>query len=143
MSTSLKNQLRQFTTNYEAELRNLAILRPEFNQLQREFKLEQQEFLVRRQEFDVKMRERNAKLKQVIAKGQRLAKVRRLRDMSAQAIRINEARIRSWINRLARKTDMNNKIRARTQLQIGALQKATNGTGRNINNVVRNRKNAK
>lgn len=124
-------------------MRNLAILRPEFNQLQREFKLEQQEFLVRRQEFDVKRRERDAKLQQVIAKGQRLAKVRRLRDMSAQAIRINESRIRSLINRLARKTDMNNKIRARTQLQIGALQKATNGTGRNINNVVRNRKNAK
>jgi hypothetical protein len=143
MSASLKNQLRQFTTNYEAEMRNLAILRPEFNQVQREFKLEQQEFLVRRQEFDVKRRERDAKLQQVIAKGQQLAKVRRLRDMSAQAIRINEARIRSLINRLARKTNMNNKIRARTQIQIGALQKATNGTVRNINNTIKNRVNAK
>lgn len=143
MATSLKNQLRQFATNYEAELRNLAILRPEFNQLRRELKLEEQEFLVQRQELNTKRRERNAKLQQLIAKGQKLAKVRRMRDLSAQAIRINEARIRSWINRLARKTNINNKIRARTQLQISELQRVTNGSVRNINNVVKNRANAR
>ena len=143
MATTLKNQLRQFATNYEAELRNFAILRPEFNQLRQELKLEEQEFLVQRQQLNVKRRERNAKLQQLIVKGQKLAKVRRMRDMSAQAIRINETRIRSWINQLARKTNINTKIRAQTQLKISALQKATNGSVRNINNVVRNKANAR
>jgi chromosome segregation ATPase len=138
MVMKLTNQLQQYMNDYGEEKRNLNRLRPEYNTVRAQFVAKQREVFNKKKEF-------LGKRSELVAKGQKVAYLRRLRDSTAQKIKALESRIRSMTNKLVRfekSENAMNSAKAKLRLQIRANQNAVNGSVNNINAVAENRANA-